>query len=865
MNEMIEKLCNQIWEQQGFKKDYEAISFLSAKIYFSEIEQLNIKKNMIVRLLQSALIFSLSENIKYRKVAYEIAVFCRNIISTKNIDWINDNNSIKSIILLVFSRLGNFPAEEKYKKENNIILSNLPKGLWFERENHFIDNTIDLLDEKTITLTNFQKKLWEAVSRYVVVIVNAPTSAGKSFVLQNYVINAIKKQKIKNAIYIVPTRALIEQVICDINKIIRNNKYLKDIVVTEVPNTDVLGENNILVLTQERVQVFLEGDIKIDLVVVDEAQNVADNARGIILQSVVEIIKIRNRDTRFIFATPYVKNPDIFLNVFNFPKEECEIIPVGESPVTQNLYGITIEENNTQKVTINKFRENGESFYIVDKHTDYEIADEKRLPAIIALLVGRNKNNIIYGSDPSTCEYIAKLISQDLAISNISVDKDLEEFSNFIKEHIHKDYLLAETVKNGVAYHYGNLPSFVRKGIERLCSIGKINYIVCTSTLLQGVNLPAQNIFIMKPSRGYNNDKSPIPLSVTEFWNLAGRAGRLTKDFEGNIFLINLSNWVSNPLLEKERRQFISLSFKKYVCDPEKRLIEFIEKVDHGSGRAETQVLENAFMKLIISYSEEKLTEIFDQFGEDLSREQRSKLTSSIENAIKKITLPYEVYSKNPNISVYRQQELYDYLMRRVKEKNITYLIPPHPMREFKNIKSDYVRLFVKYSKYLEKNATNQYKYFSMLALLWMRGSTYAELLKSRIEFENQKRRRGLPNVNTEARKLFREIELSLRFKYVKFSKCYNDLLVHVIKEIKEEKYLTSIPPLHLFLELGASSNTMINLIGMGLSRTTAAQIVPHMIRTDMKRSDIEEWFKDNNVSSMGMPDSVLSEIEQIL
>ena len=240
-------------------------------------------------------------------------------------------------------------------------------------------------------------------------------------------------------------------------------------------------------------------------------------------------------------------------------------------------------------------------------------------------------------------------------------------------------------------------------------------------------------------------------------------------------------------------------------------------------------------------------------------------MTSSIENAIKKITLPYEVYSKNPNISVYRQQELYDYLMRRVKEKNITYLIPPHPMREFKNIKSDYVRLFVKYSKNIKKNATNQYKYFSMLALLWMRGSTYAELLKSRIEFENQKRRRGLPNVNTEARKLFREIELSLRFKYVKFSKCYNDLLVHVIKEIKEEKYLTSIPPLHLFLELGASSNTMINLIGMGLSRTTAAQIVPHMIRTDMKRSDIEEWFKDNNVSSMGMPDSVLSEIEQIL
>jgi hypothetical protein len=98
----------------------------------------------------------------------------------------------------------------------------------------------------------------------------------------------------------------------------------------------------------------------------------------------------------------------------------------------------------------------------------------------------------------------------------------------------------------------------------------------------------------------------------------------------------------------------------------------------------------------------------------------------------------------------------------------------------------------------------------------------------------------------------------------VKFSKCYNDLLSYLLRELHEEGYVSSIPPLHLFLELGGSSNTMISLIGMGLSRTSAAQIMPYMISTSMKRNEIERWLMYNNLHALGLPKTVLTEIEQV-
>ncbi|WP_226499311.1 helicase-related protein [Pseudomonas sp. MWU16-30322] len=108
-------------------------------------------------------------------------------------------------------------------------------------------------------------------------------------------------------------------------------------------------------------------------------------------------------------------------------------------------------------------------------------------------------------------------------------NKEVDEVISLIEEHLHKKYYLIDCLKKGVAFHFGNLPQRIRERIEWLFENRKIDYIFCTSTLLEGVNLPAKNIFILSNAIGLTK------FSDIDFWNLCGRAGRLTKELSGNI------------------------------------------------------------------------------------------------------------------------------------------------------------------------------------------------------------------------------------------------------------------------------------------------------------------------------------------
>ena len=314
---MIEELCKKIYSHEDFQKDYALASKISSKKYFlDDFFVCELDSYIILKLLQCATTFALSKDIQFRKIAYSIAIVCRNIV-----DYICLENSdkYKILISLILSRLGNFPAENKFLQENKEVIGefSLPRTLWFEKQIHKENNTVQIVGEYNIVLTDFQIQLWNSVKSFSISIVNAPTSAGKSFILQNHIVHLLSNMEGK-ALYIVPTRALIEQVIGDFRKILKNSNIKEEVYVTEVPDCEENGKKTIFVLTQERVQLLLETGINLDIVVVDEAQNVADNARGIILQSVIETIRNTNAGTKFVFATPYVNNPDVFLSMFGF-------------------------------------------------------------------------------------------------------------------------------------------------------------------------------------------------------------------------------------------------------------------------------------------------------------------------------------------------------------------------------------------------------------------------------------------------------------------------------------------------------------------------------------------------------------------
>jgi replicative superfamily II helicase len=124
---------------------------------------------------------------------------------------------------------------------------------------------------------------------------------------------------------------------------------------------------------------------------------------------------------------------------------------------------------------------NEELFELGDFRVPGDIFDRISCITIVADTIGKEDNSIVYANGPAEAEKIALFLSQ-LRKEKISVDIEIEDFIEFLKDNIHVSFPLVECLKFGVAFHYGNMPHLVRQKIEDLFSKNKIKYLVCTST-----------------------------------------------------------------------------------------------------------------------------------------------------------------------------------------------------------------------------------------------------------------------------------------------------------------------------------------------------------------------------------------------
>lgn len=114
----------------------------------------------------------------------------------------------------------------------------------------------------------------------------------------------------------------------------------------------------------------------------------------------------------------------------------------------------------------------------------------------------------------------------------MSLEKLKEKLSKDIATQIHEEYFLVDLIKKGIAYHVGYIPSNLRRRIEDQFVKGKLRFLFCTSTLIEGVNLPADNLFITSNKNGQGK------FDKVSFQNLIGRVGRVDFNLFGNAFLI---------------------------------------------------------------------------------------------------------------------------------------------------------------------------------------------------------------------------------------------------------------------------------------------------------------------------------------
>ncbi|WP_025154901.1 DEAD/DEAH box helicase [Morganella morganii] len=722
-----------------------------------------------------------------------------------------------------------------------------------------IEHTIEIGNDKSIYANKFQSEFWESAQQYEWVSISAPTSVGKTFILESWVEDYISKKDRSLIVYLVPTRALISEVFESI--VTRLDPYRTGVInIQTLPLKTSYNstKTNIFIFTQERLNIFnnsLNESLIVDLLIIDEAHKIGDSLRGIFLQYVLEMTCARNRQIKVIFASPFTSNPELLLSDAPY-KGKTSVIKSSYVTVNQNLIWVEQRPNTPKKWKMYFFFRGKQEFIGDFDLENTPSSDSKRL-SFIALALGKHTSgNVVYVNGAADAEKIAKQIADGLNES--SKDEDVLNLIELSNKVIHERFALNFTLKNGVAFHYGNMPLIIKTEVERLFSKGKIKYLVCTSTLVEGVNLACKNIFIRGPKKG-----SGKPMAEDDFWNLAGRAGRWGKEFQGNVICIDTNNekiWNGTPPISKKNIKIIRATDSLH--DEIDSIFEYIDSPNHYGMTRFNPKLQGLFSYLCIShYLHDGL--VYNPYIEKYNLDNIDVLNDKITEVLNALSFPLEVVSRNPGISPILMQNLWN-RFNDCDKNNLENLLLADPSSD--NALSSYIAAFTRISDTMSIELGYNSKGAFVLALLvinWMRGYPLARLISERITYLKKKKKEYKePSV---IRNVMEDVERVARYQAPKLLSCYNDLLKNFYVTEGRADLIEYIDEVGVFLELGVSIKTQISLISLGFSRTSAVMISEYITKDNFDELSCIQWIVENSSLLDDLPALVKLEIYSIV
>lgn len=442
------------------------------------------------RMLSLAVIFINSDNIYVQQLGYRIIV----IYGNRSKDYLP--------LYEVALNKGLYPIA-KFIDKNHVHEGK--RNFYTEINSSFVESYKEngiYKSEQQYNLNHFYQSQSE---RSISVI--APTSYGKT----ELILNTIREKIDKNICILTPTKALLAQTRWRILSAKIDGIY-KVVVHPEMYNP---GDAHCLaVLTQERLLRLLKDnpDLSFDYVIVDEAHDLlSSDQREELLASAIIILNKRNPTTAFKFLTPFLK--------------QSKNLKVRYTEYDLSHYMIE-EQIKTERIYLyDALQHNGLSMYDQYMNEWYECPFEpKNLTCVQFIQQHSADKNIIYFNKPADIENFAVEMIQSLP--DIVLSAGLETAINNISQYISPEYTLVKCLKKGVIYHHGAVPDSIRLYIEHLYStFPEIRFIITSSTLLEGVNIPATKMFLMDNRKGRGN------LSASNFRNLIGRICRFSEVF----------------------------------------------------------------------------------------------------------------------------------------------------------------------------------------------------------------------------------------------------------------------------------------------------------------------------------------------
>lgn len=570
-----------------------------------------------------------------------------------------DEYDLRNFILKILTRIG-YPTSA-------IIVDDkfdISDGKFF-RPNSVIDmlaltlqhqkNEIKI-NENVFLLTDFQMEIWNGLNEEKLIGISAPTSAGKSFIILLNTVSKIISENI-DVVYIIPTLSLLNQVTEDYNKMLKKLGAENYKIVNGFnPNSDN-NFNTIYVLTQEKALAAFSNEktafSKKMILVADEIQNIerikmdSDLRSKILYDTLIEFRNNKNVE-QIIISGPRIEEIDT-LGHRIFGKKAHDIT-TNISPVLNLTYSIKKINERFYFKQYCSIKDNAFSRPISNANTIVGYGNKQYSDEYLEFLInfiqkiGSQDQNIIFAPTSSKAKEIACFFSDKISDKS----KDLNELIEYYRDSISENYAMCNTLEKGIAYHHGKLPMHVRMTLEKAISDKVIQNVICTTTLMQGVNMPAQNIIIRNPHLYTRKRTDSAELSSYEMANLRGRAGRLLKDFIGRTYVLDESGF--EGLDEYNQFDLFEDTSVELPVGYGDKYEEYKYEVDEvlsknesvNAGMNKYGYLVSYIRQTVLRYGKSAITRM-NEVGINLTKEQVAAIISKMNN----ISVPKEICLKN--------------------------------------------------------------------------------------------------------------------------------------------------------------------------------------------------------------------------
>lgn len=528
------------------------------------------------------------------------------------------------------------------------------------------------------------------------VSVIAPTSYGKS----ELILLAVKEYAGRKICVLTSTKALLIQTKKRVQQISKG-LFPKIVVHPEMYNPN--DSSCLAVLTQERLLRVFKKDphLSFDCIIVDEAHEMLeDDSRSRSLANVIIVAQKRNPKVVFKFLTPFLTD-STNLKV-RYTSYDIDSFKVSEYIKTEKYFLYDLRNHSGLKL----YDQFLNQYFTVSDNQDLSFDED----VVKTYSAGKN---IIYINKPTDIEKFALALADVLPeVNSELIQTACDNISNYLQP----QYNLLACLRKGIIYHHGSVPDAVRIFIEDLYKKDDtVKYVISSSTLLSGVNLPAERMFILDNKRGRSN------LNRDSFKNLVGRVCRFSEIF--NHETGNLSR------LEPQ----IYLVFGKYFsqnanCENFLRTVAKVEQNDKDKVNnvllSETKITAENVEKL------RQASEFIENYENGVVQNYQERYTSTVAGkaCIMNGITEFDVYKYE--VTIQQQVEVYkcegikinnsNTLLETINELFIQHL-PDNGDENLKRLKN--------------KEAQN---FYSMMFDWRVKNKSYAEMISSFIVYWNQ-------------------------------------------------------------------------------------------------------------------------------